>query len=55
MKKLKGLKAWLPPKGAPHIYAYSNLLRNGVPEPKARKAIERELIEARLAKKEDFE
>jgi hypothetical protein len=54
LKKRKGLEAWLPPEGAPHIHAYSNLLRMGVPEKKARKIIEKALIKCGLAKKEDF-
>ena len=52
--ELRGLAAWMPEKSAPHIYAYSNLLRNGVPEKKARKTIQDELIKAGLATKEDF-
>lgn len=45
-----GLEAWLPPKGAPHIYAYSNLLRWGVDEKTARKTIEDQLKKAGIKK-----
>jgi hypothetical protein len=53
-KALKGLEAWMPVKGAPHIHAYGNLIRNGVQPEKARKTIEKQLIKCGLAKKEDF-
>lgn len=41
-----GLEAWLPPKDTPHIYAYSNLLRCGVPKKKAKKIILKQLKKA---------
>lgn len=44
----------MPTKGTPHIHAYGNLVRNGVPEEVARKMIEESLIKCGLATKEDF-
>lgn len=52
--KLNGLEAWMPPKGTPHIHAYGNLIRNGVPEKIARKMIGEALVKCGLATKEDF-
>lgn len=54
MKKDKGLEDWLPIEGEPSIFAYSNLIRNGVPEQKAYEAIKRELIKCGKFKEEDF-
>jgi hypothetical protein len=41
----KGLAAWMP-GNVPHIYAYSNLLRNSVAPDVARKMIEEALEKA---------
>lgn len=59
LKKIKkqkptGLDSWLPTKGSPHLYTYSNLLRNGYTKKQAYRAIKKQLIQSGVAIEEDF-
>lgn len=52
--KPRGLAAWLPKESAPHIYAFSNLIRNGYSEKEAYETVKKQLISSGVATKEDF-